>query len=149
MKKVMVLVFALAFVLAAGVFANMGGEGMEGGMMWSKADVKMENTADGVKIMVTAKDAKDAKEIKEIQEGSAKMAEMRAKMMKEKSEGKSEVEGMEGMWGHGTGMGMNPEMMHHMQKKMGIVFCFLLVMWSLLIILLAVTIILVIKKIRA
>lgn len=135
MKKAAVLVFAMVFVLSAGVFAHEDNdEGMQGGMMWSKADVKVENTADGVNIMVTSK---DAKEVKEIQEGTAKMTEMRDKMMKEKGGG-------EEMWGHG--MGMNP-WMGHMQKKIGVVFGFMIAIWSLLIILIVATIILVIKKI--
>jgi hypothetical protein len=140
MKKMFVLAFAMAFVISAGILADDdGGPGMKGGMMWVKADVKAENTADGVKIMVTSK---DATEVKEIQEGTAKMLEMREKMMKEKGEGREE------MWGHGMGMGMgNPMMMEHMQKKMGIIFGFMVVLWTLLIILIAVTIILVIKKI--
>jgi uncharacterized membrane protein (DUF106 family) len=141
MRKVLVLAFAMVFVLSLGVFAHEGDEGMQGGMMWSKADVKVENTADGVRIMVTSK---NAKEVKEIQEGTVKMIEMREKMMKEPGEGK------EGMWGHGMGMGMmNPEMMQHMQKKVGIAFKFLMAIWSLLIILIAATIVLVIKKIMA
>jgi hypothetical protein len=138
MKKVVAAVFVLVFVIAAGIFADMGGdEGMEGGMMWMKsADIKAENTADGAKVMITAK---DAKEVKEIQEGVAAMVKMHEKMMKEKGEG------MEGMWGHG--MGMNNGMMMHMQKKMGIAFKFLMVIWSLLILLIGSTTVLVIKKI--
>lgn len=139
MKKALVLVFALGFVFSVGAFADMGGDGMQGGMMWSKADVKVVNTADGVNIMVTTKDAAG---VKEIQEGTAKMVEMREKMMKEKGEGK------DGMWEHGMGM-MNPMMMQHMQKKIGVMFGFMIAIWSLLIILIAVTIILVIKKIMA
>jgi len=144
MKKVLVMVLAVVFVLSAGIFAGMKDRGVDCGMMWMKADVKTVNTADGVNIMVTSK---DAKEVKEIQDGAAKMVEMCRKMKGGKDEGK---EGMEGMWGRGMGMGMgNPMMMQHMQKKVGIVLGFLMVIWSLLIILLIVTIILVIKKIMA
>jgi hypothetical protein len=137
MKKALVLVFAIGFVFSVGAFAEMGGDGMQGtGMMWSKADVKVINTADGVNIMVTTK---EAAEVKEIQEGTAKMVEMREKMMQEKGEGKD-----------GMGMGMmNPMLMQHMQKKIGVMFGFMIAIWSLLIILIAVTIILVIKKIMA
>ncbi len=142
MKKILALASVLAIVLAAGIFANAGMEkggmmkdGMQGGMMWANADVKMENTADGVKIMVTSK---DAKEVKEIQEQAKEMEKMREAM----KSGKMEMDGMHGMM-------MNPEMMRHMQKKIGVIFGFLTVIWSLLIILLAVTIILVIKKIMA
>jgi hypothetical protein len=142
MKKVLVMVFAAVFVLSAGIFADMKDKGMDCGMMWMKADVKTVNTADGVNIVITSK---DAKEVKEIQDGAAKMVEMCRKMKGGKDEGK---EGMEGMWGRGMGMG-NPMMMQHMQKRVGIVLGFLMVIWSLLIILLIVTIILVIKKIMA
>jgi hypothetical protein len=136
MKKSWVLVLAFVCVLSAGIFANMDEKGMDGGMMWMKADVKVENTADGVKIMVASK---DAKEIKMIQDNTAKMVEMREKMMSGKGMG------MDGM----RGMMMNPDMMHMMQKKIGIVFGFLMIIWSLIIVLISATIILVIKKIMA
>ncbi len=147
MKKVMALFFVLALVFSTGILAadmdkEKGMDGMmkDGGMMKccmmsEKADVKVVNTADGVNIMVTTK---DAKEVKGIQEGTAKMVEMREKMMK--GGGKEGMEGMDGMKGM---------MMNHMQKKMGIIFGFLTTIWSLMIILIAVTIILVCKKIMA
>lgn len=138
MKKglVMSVLMAAAFVAVfAGAYANKGHEGMmdEGKMAMMKADVKAVNTAEGVNIVFTAKDAKD---VKEIQEAAARMIEMHKKMQKDK----------DGMWMHGMGMD-NPMKMHTMQKKMGVIFGFLCVIWSLLIILLIVTIILVIKKI--
>lgn len=129
MKKTWLLVFVLAFVLASGLFAGMDKDGMDGSMMWAKADMKVENTADGVKIMVSSK---DAGEVKMIQEKTAKMAEMHGKM--DKGEGK--------MW-------MDHDSSKYMKKKMGIAFKFLVVIWSLLIILMSVTIILICKKIMA
>ena len=149
MKKVLMLVFAMVFVISAGVFADVGkgmdmGKDMDGcGMMMMKADMKVENTSDGVKIICTSK---DSKEVGEIQENAAKMVEMHGKMKSGKEEG---VKGKDGMWGRGMGMGMGNPMMEHMQKKMGIIFGFLICMWSLIIILIACTIVLVIKKIMA
>jgi hypothetical protein len=144
MKKALALFFVFALVFSAGILADMDKEkgGMvKHGVMSEKADVKVVNTADGVNIMVTTK---DAGEVKEIQEGAVRLAEMREKMMKGGGkEGKEDMDGTEGM---GDMKGM---MMHHMQKKMGIIFGFLATIWSLMIILIAVTIILVCKKIMA
>jgi hypothetical protein len=131
MKKVIVLVFVLAVVFSAGIYARMDEDGwMQDGMAVMTAastDVKVENTADGARIIISSKNAKD---VKAIQEHAAKMAEMREKM------------------GKGMGMGMGMGMMNpHMQKKMGMVFGFLTVIWSLMILLIASTTVLVIKKI--
>lgn len=140
MKKAMVLFFVFAFVFSTGILAadmdkkmEMDRGMMKGAIMLENADVKVINTTDGANIILTTK---DAKEVKNVQESTAKIVEMREKVMK----GGKGMEGMDDMKGM---------MMHHMQKKLGIVFGFLFTIWSLLIILLAVTIILVIKKIMA
>jgi hypothetical protein len=98
------------------------------------ADTQLRKTADGATLMITAK---DPKAVSDIQEKAMSWVEMKSKMP-------------EGMLGQGMmmrGMGMEGGLASHIQKKMAIAFKFMIVIWSLLIILIAATIVLVIKKI--
>src|SRR5512138_1870493 len=139
MKKVHFLAIVLVLVFSGGILAEddndymQGMQGMKGGMMWGQADMKVENTPNGIRIMVTSK---DAGEVKMIQQRASEMEKMHAGMKAGK------------MQGMGQG-GWKAPGMRHVEKKLDIAFKFLVVIWTLVILLLASTIVLVIKKIIA
>lgn len=139
MKKVYLLVLAFVLVFSAGILADMNKGEMQGSMMWGNADVKVENTADGIKVLITSKDADD---VKMIQEKGAEMAKMHADMKAGMGMGKMNMDMKAGM-----GMGKDAWKMHHIRENIETAFKFLKVIWSLLILLLASTTVLVIKKI--